>query len=165
MSGGEWILLIVGCFVGGIIGNFLGGRINRGTLGFWAGFFLGPLGWILIFFAPPVEKRLSDGPRPPKGSEAYNLWLSDKFAIKKNETFGKYECKGSLFDTLEMAIQQAEKLDKESAESEWREMADFAKRQKEIETKPWHYAVVWIFILSAAIFIFWSNLENLWISS
>ena len=145
--GGGALILLVGMFVAGIIGNQLGQRTNRGVLGFWSGFLLGPLGWILISLAAPVEKRLSDGPRPPKGSEEYNLWLSDKYAIKRNETFGKYECSGGLFNTLELALQHAETLDEESAQNEWRQTEDYDKRQKELETAPWHYVLVGILFL------------------
>ena len=151
--GGGALILLVGMFVAGIIGNQLGQRINRGVLGFWSGFLLGPLGWILISLAAPVENRLSDGPRPPKGSEEYNLWLSDKYAIKRNETFGKYECSGGLFNTLELALQHAETLDEESAQNEWRQTEDYDKRQKELATKPWHYVLVWIFIFFVLFFI------------
>ena len=52
MAEGILFIFIVGAFFSGLIGMFLGGSVNKGAAGFWLGFFLGPIGWIIVFLLP-----------------------------------------------------------------------------------------------------------------
>ena len=46
------LIILIGAIVSGVIGAFLGESVNKGTAGFWLGFFLGPIGWIIVFLLP-----------------------------------------------------------------------------------------------------------------
>lgn len=46
----EFNMVIIGLFVCGIIGGFLGSSGNRAFLGFMLSFLFGPIGWGLILF-------------------------------------------------------------------------------------------------------------------
>jgi len=54
------LILAVVCIVLGLIGRYIGSFKGRAKEGFWIGFFLGPIGWIIVALLPPpveVEAR------------------------------------------------------------------------------------------------------------
>lgn len=53
--------LLISAFIGCLIGNFK----NRKGLGLWLGFWLGPIGWIVMLFLKPV----------PEGENGYGLLI------------------------------------------------------------------------------------------
>ena len=46
-----WLLVF------GLIGKFLGGLRGNGKKGYWLGFFLGPLGWLIAVILPSPKKH------------------------------------------------------------------------------------------------------------
>lgn len=43
--------------VGGIIGYFIGKSKNRTSAGFWFGFFLGIIGWVIVLVGPDLNVK------------------------------------------------------------------------------------------------------------
>jgi hypothetical protein len=43
----------VGLLLGGLPGSWFGGQVDREGVGFWLGYLLGPLGWIIVLLLPP----------------------------------------------------------------------------------------------------------------
>lgn len=66
--GGIVVVMFVGMVVTGIIGNLIGDRKEDGALGFWLGFFFGPLGLIVTCLLPPWKPWNPPKPKwvPPK---------------------------------------------------------------------------------------------------
>jgi hypothetical protein len=50
-----FILLLFWCGVGGLVGWAIGNSKGRGTEGFWLGFLLGIIGWIIVAFMSPSD--------------------------------------------------------------------------------------------------------------
>jgi hypothetical protein len=50
-----FVILLIYAGVGGLIGYAIGNSKGRGTEGFWLGFFLGIIGWIIVAFQQPAE--------------------------------------------------------------------------------------------------------------
>ena len=58
-----WILLLFWCAIGGAFGYAIGDGRGRGTTGFWLGFCLGFIGWIIVALMGPTpdeEERRAD---------------------------------------------------------------------------------------------------------
>ena len=123
-------ILIVGAFFSGLIGMFLGGSVNKGMAGFWLGFFLGPIGWIIVLLLPretsnhpqaqaskerPSSQSQTPKERPPRdlASDEYKVMLGKKYEITRNELFEKFECDGKLFGSLDDALKYADELEAE----------------------------------------------------
>jgi hypothetical protein len=52
MFEGILAFVVFGAVSAGIVGAFLGSTVNKGFAGFFLGFFLGPIGWIIVFLLP-----------------------------------------------------------------------------------------------------------------
>ena len=44
-----WLIVVILC---GLVGIALGSTVGRKVAGFWLGFLLGPIGWIIVFLLP-----------------------------------------------------------------------------------------------------------------
>lgn len=53
------LVLLLSVILSGLIGKWIGGLKGNGRIGFWLGFLLGPLGWIIAVIVP------KDGPKCP----------------------------------------------------------------------------------------------------
>ena len=82
-----FMALLCGC-----VGVYLGSLVDKGFAGFWLGFFLGPIGLIIVFLLPKEHKMV------PKA------WLIDSYGIQKNEILSQYLCLGKLFDSVDLAL-------------------------------------------------------------
>ncbi len=121
-----WILVILlfVCTVDGIIGAALGRTAKKGETGFYLGFFLGPIGWIIVLLLPRdqqtgqatsqsnaqsvVPDNKKQRPERDLSSDAYKIWLSKTYNVSRNDVFEKYECDEKLFDTIEDALAYAD---------------------------------------------------------
>ena len=121
-----FILLISGA-VFGFVGSFV--ARNRGlpqSTGFLFGFFLGPIGLIIVALlnARPISRvpaaaRFA-GPRDIT-SDRYQVWLTQKYEIARNDTLGRYVVGDRSFLTLEEALQNADGLEERQSEHRIRE--------------------------------------------
>ena len=129
------LIILIGAIVSGVIGTFLGGSVNKGTAGFWLGFFLGPIGWIVVLLLPretsnspqtqtaterPSSQKKASEEGPPRDltSDAYKIYLGKKYEITRNELFDKFEFDGKLFESLEAALKYADELEAKAVEAE-----------------------------------------------
>jgi hypothetical protein len=152
---GAWLFVaIICCMLFGWVGIAI--AANKGVssgAGFWLGFFLGPIGLVIVaLLSPPPQPQLSqtavpkqfDGERDLK-NDGYKLWLTSRYDIKKNDVLGSYVCQERLFPTVDAALEyaneqyemesataEAEKSRKAEAEAKWRE-ADLERQRKNEE--------------------------------
>jgi|TARA_B110000211_G_scaffold231473_1_gene293139 hypothetical protein len=111
---GEFVgFFLIGALIFGCIGALLGSRVNIGFSSFWWGFFLGPIGWVIILLLPrgnqPKHTRNSQA-KPENASldnDLYRVWLVDTYGIQKNDVLDQYLCSGTLFDTIDLALEFA----------------------------------------------------------
>ena len=105
-----WIFL--SAFASSIIGAIIGSMVNRGGSGFLLGFFLGPIGWIIVLLLPreetdnTQEESVARLERPEQNldNDDYKIWLGKTYNIQRNELFEQFECDGKLFSTLQEAL-------------------------------------------------------------
>jgi hypothetical protein len=153
---GFFLLWIVLSILSGLIGLFFGAKVNHPTLGFWLGFFLNAVGWIIVLLLPGVQesKEVSSASRkkPPRTerdleSDAYKLWLGKTYAIKKNELFEKYEFDDKLFETLDEALVDAHQREVEKEERLGGVGRNRQERQKsEVENVYWIVGITGSFL-------------------
>ncbi|HTJ77957.1 MAG TPA: hypothetical protein VL357_03100 [Rariglobus sp.] len=65
---------------GGLLGRWLGKSKNREIHGFMLGFFIGPIGWILVLLLPEIPKPAPAAKRPLPG-----VWLNKKMPAYETE--------------------------------------------------------------------------------
>ena len=65
---GIFLVLIVALFINGMIGNFIGRSVDKPAPGFWFGFLLGPIGWIIVLLLPRNEETIAKQSRGAGGS-------------------------------------------------------------------------------------------------
>jgi len=138
------IAITVGCICG-LIGSTLGGFVDKQGAGFWLGFLLGPIGWIILFLLPRETNNHTQARRtfsatggeqeipsePPcernLDIDAYKIWLAAKYGIQKSNTFDQYICGDRLFISLEQALQHANSIEQNNYQA--------LKEKKEAEEK------------------------------
>ena len=81
------IVSVLWALIGGAVGSIIGARKQRQEAGFWFGFLLGPIGWILVLAGPDL------GPKCP--------------ACKGSVIVGATKCKNCGSDLSEPATQPA----------------------------------------------------------
>ncbi|SVD81197.1 uncharacterized protein METZ01_LOCUS434051, partial [marine metagenome] len=135
MFEGILAFVVIGAIISGIVGLFLGSSVNRGGAGFFLGFFLGPIGWIIVFLLPretgnspqaqapkerPSSQTKAAKERPPRdlASDEYKVMLGKKYEITRNELFEKFECDGKLFESLDDALKYADELEAKVEQAE-----------------------------------------------
>ena len=162
-------LVLLGCSINGVVGALLGTTIDKLGVGFIFGFFLTPLGWILLFLLPRqrpsedvLKKRLLLKRRPERNvaSDSYRLWLAEMYGIKKNEVFGKYSSDlASLYETLDEALHAAD--ERETEREEIRLKAKEAnKRKGTIQT----LMLIPLAIFASILIVFLLVLISLWVA-
>ena len=147
MAIGFVLIFLLGAIVSGVIGAFLGGSVNKGTAGFWLGFFLGPIGWIVVLLLPRETSNSPQTQTPtptqtqtqkPKerltrdlSSDEYKVMLGKKYEITRNELFDKFESDGKLFESIDAALKYADELEAKAVEAEIE--AEQAERAEQAE--------------------------------
>lgn len=110
-----FVILMISSFVFGFAGSFI--AKNKGvtqSTGFWLGFFLGPIGLIIVALLNPSSvRRINvsdqfDGDRDLL-SDRYQLWLTKKYDIQRNDTLGRYVVGDESFINLEEALKDADR--------------------------------------------------------
>jgi hypothetical protein len=51
-----WLILVISWLVSAFIGALIGGTKGKAGAGFWCGFFLGPIGWIIAALLQPTTE-------------------------------------------------------------------------------------------------------------
>jgi len=183
---GLWLFLaVVLCLVFGWVGVAIAS--NKGVssaAGFWLGFFLGPIGLVIVALLSPSAEGQTSTPLIPQqfdgqrdlNSDSYKLWLTSRYDIKKNEVLGSYVCQEHLFPTVdsalayateqhqaELAAADAEARAKEELRAKRRE--EDLKRQQEADEafRRWKPYLVFFGALAAIGFcylIYWSALQQ-----
>lgn len=114
---GELLLtVLISGFVFGLIGSFI--AKNKGIVqstGFLLGFFLGPIGLIIVALLNPATPQVHvpaqfDSDRDLL-SDRYKLWLTQKYSITRNDTLGRYVVGQDSFGDLEAALIHANRLE------------------------------------------------------
>jgi hypothetical protein len=136
-----WLILI---FIWGALFGWIGVAIarNKGVssaAGFWLGAFLGPIGLVIVALLSPAQD-LESQPTIPKQFEgeraltndAYKLWLTSRFSIKRNDVLDSYVIGERLFPDVQSALDYAkEQHDAEIAAAESEEAAIAEKRERQ----------------------------------
>jgi hypothetical protein len=127
------IILIVGAVICGIVGALLGGTVNKRVTGWWLGFLLGPIGWIIVLLLPrDGSKEMlaetggatdADGPPCERDllEDGYKIWLVEKYCIQRNEALNQFVCRDSLFQTIEDALAYADSIEEQHQRQEQQE--------------------------------------------
>ena len=122
-------LALIGGFISGIIGMFIGMTIDKSGSGFFLGAFLGPIGWIIVLLLPreaaeaqkeknhaaEVETEvITENRSRDLTDDSYKIYLGKKYKIERNELFAQFECNEKLFDSLDDALAYADGLESEN---------------------------------------------------
>jgi hypothetical protein len=124
-------LFLMGLIFGGVGVAIASNKNVDGLAGFLLGAFLGPIGLIIVALLNPSTAATSsaaDAVKPEKGidefvgersftSDAYRLWLADRYQIKRNDVFERFVIKDQTFDTLDAALARAYDLEAARIES------------------------------------------------
>ena len=113
---GFFFLLVI---IAGFIGFLIGSTVKKGVGGFFLGFFLGPIGWIIVLLLPRENKTVHTQPpaqiSPPADAhldnDEYKIWLVQTYEIKRNEVLDSYVCNEKLFKTIDLALDFAHSLE------------------------------------------------------
>jgi len=122
--------IIAGAVICGAVGAVLGRTVGKVEPGWWLGFFLGPIGWVIVFLLPRDNQKARFGEvhgvkgapqappiRPPRtrdlSEDSYKIWLVKRYGIERNEALGQFICNERLFSSLEDALSFADSLERE----------------------------------------------------
>ena len=111
-------LLIVGLIFGAVGVAIASNKNVDGLAGFLLGAFLGPIGLIIVALLNPSRAATSsaasgDSRNEPDvdfvgersfTSDAYRLWLADRYQIKRNDVFDRFVAGDRTFETLDAAL-------------------------------------------------------------
>ncbi|WP_165768790.1 hypothetical protein [Sandarakinorhabdus cyanobacteriorum] len=115
------IMLLLAILISSLTCGFIGSFIarNKGvreSTGFLFGFFLGPIGLVVVALLNsensgriPVS-AIFDGNRD-LSNERYKLWLAQKYNIIKNDILDRYVVGGESFSSLEQGLGYADQLE------------------------------------------------------
>lgn len=112
------IFLVV--FISGIIFGLIGSFIakNKGVTqssGFFFGFFLGPIGLIIVALLNPTSQNFVSSTGYQDGrdlvADRYRLWLTQRYDIQRNESLNRFVVASDSFETLEDALGHADYLE------------------------------------------------------
>jgi len=132
-------LALIGGFISGIIGMFIGMTIDKSGSGFFLGAFLGPIGWIIVLLLPreaaEVQKEqnhaaevetevITENRSRDLTDDSYKIYLGKKYKIERNELFAQFECNEKLFDSLDDALAYADGLEAHTQSSSTTEKAE-----------------------------------------
>jgi hypothetical protein len=148
-----WVILI---FIWGALFGWIGVAIaqNKGVssaAGFWLGAFLGPIGLVIVaLLSPPREEQPQQPVTPQKfegertlANDAYKLWLTARYSIKRNDVLDSYVIGERLFPSVHAALEYAkEQQDSEieAVEAEARRKAEERERQRAASQKAYEEA-------------------------
>ena len=88
------------------------------SIAFVLGFFLGPIGLIVVCLMKPSDQRqapLSFNGNADIDDSRYQLFLTKKYVIEKNDVLGKFTVRGNTFDTLEQSLLWAKDAEAEQS--------------------------------------------------
>jgi hypothetical protein len=186
---GVLVEIFVFLFVMGLIFGAVGVAIasNKnvdGLIGFLLGAFLGPIGLIIVALLNPsraVTSSAANGDSRKEHdvdfvgersftSDAYRLWLADRYKIQRNDVFDRFVTGERTFETLDAALAycydieaakfERDKLDQERAAAEQErnaaEQAARAAERAELDRQNNDKVLyIWMFFLASFIgFVF-----------
>lgn len=117
-----FFILIFSFFIGIFISGYIGVLIAKNkkivpSHGFWWGFFLGPIGWIIIALLNPnnantiAKQSLQIQTRNEQFSglksldnQAYIIYLLKRYSIEKNSALDKFISADKIFDNVDEAL-------------------------------------------------------------
>jgi hypothetical protein len=163
-------LLIMGLIFGAVGVAIASNKNVDGLAGFLLGAFLGPIGLIIVALLNPSRAATSseangDSRKEPDvdfvgersfTSDAYRLWLADRYQIKRNDVFDRFVAGNRTFETLDAALAycydveaakfERDKLDQERAAAD---KAAWVAAREELNKRNNRQAIIFgvIFIL------------------
>ena len=135
-SEGVLLFFFIGGLISGGISAIIGSSVEKGVVGFFLGAFLGPIGWIIVLLLPRdsvQQAHASSSSIASKGNktqvleapatrdladDAYKLYLAEKYCIKRNDAFEKFVCDNTMFDSMDIALAHASRLEDESLKAQ-----------------------------------------------
>lgn len=134
-------------------------RVSTNT-GFLLGFFLGPIGLIIVALLNPTVERIDAreefGSTRDTASDAYRLWLTNKYGITRNDTLQRFVVGGESFPSLDEAIIHADGLEDQQVYQNQTDAADATTARKHMV-----YAVAGVIACVALLFLAKSVLSYL----
>lgn len=130
-------LFLMGLIFGAVGVAIASNKNVDGFVGFLLGAFLGPIGLIIVALLNPstaVTSTAADAVKPEKGidefvgerslsSDAYRLWLANRYKIQRNDVFDRFVTGERTFETLDAALAycydvEAAKFERDKLEQE-----------------------------------------------
>lgn len=146
-----FLIVLVSSIAFAFAGSFV--AKNKGIsqrTGVLFGLFLGPIGLIIVaLLSPASTSRVPpsaqfSGDRDLNGDK-YQLWLTQKYDITRNDTLGRYVVADKSFATLEEALRRADHLEHQRIEQRVLE----TERREEIRRRWKRVVLVGLLILAA----------------
>jgi len=138
-----FIILLISGGIFGLIGVKIAENKNvNATAAFWYGFFLGPIGLVIVALLNPDSQVKTSTPPLARfegvqdlSSPTYKIWLANKYRIEKNELFDKFVISDDVFSSLEDALAFAHHAELEDIAAEKTER----ESDEDLETKIQRY--------------------------